>query len=267
MILPKKLNGTGQAILVFFWYNIPMKTDPFLDNSSSKKSWVGAIERGLKSVRPVAFGGFYLLVVLICLICLSLALSCAVGTYQLVISWGHKNLLTQGAGLALGFLAYGTSLLIIVPLMNQILFLPKLVKPFRGNAYSLETMPWFLHNALLYIVRYSFLEFFTPSPFNVLFYKAMGMKVGKGVIINTTNISDACLISLGDYVTIGGSAHLLTHYSAGGYLIVSTLTIGTRSTIGLKATVFGGSSIGSNCTITPHTVILPKSSLPDNTKV
>lgn len=247
-----------------------MRKDPFLEQDSNKKHLFGVLESILRKIRPITFLVFYLFVAAVCSFCLGTALGVGWQVFSFISSLsssGSWQWWFKGLGLALGFISYGYSLIIIVPLVNRALFLPSLVKPFRGNTYSLESMPWFLHNALLYIVRYTFLEFLTPSPFNVLFYKAMGMKIGKGVILNTTNISDACLITLGDYVTIGGSAHLLTHYSASGYLIVSTLKIGDRSTVGLKATVFGNVTIGNNCTITPHCCVLPKTVLPDKTKL
>jgi hypothetical protein len=244
-----------------------MRENPYLETTSNKKSFLGKIESFLRKAKPLSYMMVFLLVALICITCLSLAASFGVWVYHKVILWSLPQPFSMGLSLVLGYLAYGLSLMVINPLVNHVLFLPKLVKPFRGNAYSLETMPWYLHNALIYLVRYTFLELMTPSPLNVWFYRGMGMKIGKGVVINTTNISDACLITLGDYVVIGGSAHLLSHYSAGGYLIVSTLEIGSRTTVGLKATVFGGSTIGKNCTITPHSVVLPKSTIADGTKV
>lgn len=46
----------------------------------------------------------------------------------------------------------------------------------------------------------------------------MGMKLGKGVQINSTNISDPALIQMDDKVTIGGSATIIAHYASGGFL-------------------------------------------------
>jgi hypothetical protein len=165
------------------------------------------------------------------------------------------------------YVCYGVTLIFVVPFFNTILCLKQLVKPFRGNTYSLEAMPWFIHNALIYLVRYTFLDLVTPTPINVLFYRMMGMKIGRGVVINTTNISDACLIELGDFVVVGGSAHLLAHYSQAGFLIVSRLKIGKLTTIGLKSTVFGNVTIGSRCLVKPHAVVLPGTNVPDNGQV
>ena len=91
----------------------------------------------------------------------------------------------------------------------------------------------------------------------------MGMKVGKGVMINSTNISDPCLITLGNYVTIGGSATVFAHYAQKGYLIIAPTTIDDGANIGLKASVMGGVHVGKNVNVLPHACVLPKTVLPD----
>jgi acetyltransferase-like isoleucine patch superfamily enzyme len=87
----------------------------------------------------------------------------------------------------------------------------------------------------------------------------MGMKIGKHSHINTTNISDAALIEIGDKVTIGGSATIFAHYASKGYLIVAPVEIKDGATIGIKATVMGDVEIGKGVRIDPHEVVLPKS--------
>jgi acetyltransferase-like isoleucine patch superfamily enzyme len=144
--------------------------------------------------------------------------------------------------------------------------MPFRLKPFRGGYYSLGAVPWYFHNALTYIVRYTFLEFITPTPMNILFYRMMGMKIGKNVHLNTTNISDPCLIEIGDKVTIGGSAHIIAHYASKGYIIVDHVKIGNGATVGLKATIMGDVEIGETAAIGPHEVILPKSRIPAGRK-
>jgi acetyltransferase-like isoleucine patch superfamily enzyme len=90
----------------------------------------------------------------------------------------------------------------------------------------------------------------------------MGMKVGKGSIINTSHISDPCLIEIGDYVTIGGSATLVAHYGMKGLLIIDKLIIHDKATIGLRASLFGDVIIGKGALIKAHEVIMPKSRIP-----
>jgi len=162
--------------------------------------------------------------------------------------------------LVASYFLYGFILIFIMPLLN--LLMPFRLKPFRGGYYSLETVPWYFHNAFTYIVRYTFLEFVTPTPINMLFYRMMGMKIGKGSHINTTNISDPCIIELGDKVTIGGSVHIIGHYASKGFLIVEKVKIEDGVTIGLKATIMGDVVIGKGAMIGPHEVILPKTRVP-----
>ncbi len=170
------------------------------------------------------------------------------------------QLLSQGVAIGVGFFLFGFSLVLIVPFANFVLR----TKPtaFRGPYYSVDFLRWFVHNSLTYLMRYSFLEFITPTPFNLLFFRLMGMKIGHGTQINSSNISDPALIELGNFVTIGGSATLCAHYGMGGYLILAPVKIGNHVTIGLKASVMGGVEIGDGAKVLPHSAVLPKTKIP-----
>ena len=134
--------------------------------------------------------------------------------------------------IAFGYFLYGFTLIFLAPLIN---FLMRgNLKAWRGPYYSAESFKWFLHNGLTYLVRFTFLEFITPSPVSLLFYRMMGMKIGRGTIINSTWISDPSLIEMGEKVTIGGSVTIVAHYGQGGLLVISPVKIGDGCTIGLK---------------------------------
>ncbi|OFZ17668.1 MAG: hypothetical protein A2Z20_00425 [Bdellovibrionales bacterium RBG_16_40_8] len=168
--------------------------------------------------------------------------------------------LVIGVCIATGYILYGISLVIIVPFINFVIRAkPKI---FRGPYYSVDFLQWYMHNALTYLVRYTFLELITPTPFNLLFFRLMGMKIGDGTQINTSNISDPSLIEMGRNVTIGGSATLCAHYGQEGYLIIAPVKIGDKVTIGLKASVLGGVTIGDSARVMPHSVVLPKTVIP-----
>jgi hypothetical protein len=237
---------------------------------SSKSGPTGLIETILRRFRNISFVILLSPLSLIC--CFCLGLSAAPGIYiyhqmdRISAEWPevfHYPML--GFGLSLGYLAYGLTLIFVVPAVNFLM--PFRVKPFRGPWFSLPTIPWFVHNALTYMVRFTFLEFITPSPLNILFFRMMGMKIGKGVIINTSNISDPCLITLEDFVTVGGSATLFAHYGQRGYLIISNVKVGRGTNIGLKASIMGGCTIGCDVTIKPHSVVLPKTAVADGLTV
>ena len=166
-----------------------------------------------------------------------------------------------GVLLGAGYILFGFSLILIVPAL--VFILRVYPKDWRGPYYSLQTIRWGVYNGLTYVPRYIFLEYLTPTPFNILFYRLMGMKIGRGVQINTTHISDPCLIELGDHVTIGGSATLIAHYGQGGFLVIAKTKIGKGTTIGLRATIMGDVEIGEKVKILPHSVVLPKTKIPD----
>ena len=173
---------------------------------------------------------------------------------------GWVDYLLQGTTYGLAFITAGLSLMATVSVLNFIL--PTRCKPFKGGYYTIHALPWFLHNGLFYLVRYTFLPFATLTPFGVLFLKAMGMKIGRHAFINTEYISDPSLIEIGDDVAVGGSVRLFAHYGGGGNLVISHVKIGNRVTLGAGACVMGDVMIEEGATILPHSVLLPGSRVP-----
>lgn len=162
-----------------------------------------------------------------------------------------------GLGLGICFFVFGFALIVIVPIYN--LIMPTRVHAFKGGYYTLKAVPWFLHNGLFYLVRFTFLPFVTLTPFGVWFLKAMGMKIGRHAFINTEYISDPQNITLGDDVTLGGSVRIFAHYAGHGNLVIAPVTIGHRATIGLATTVMGDVNVGADATVLAHSVLMPGS--------
>lgn len=180
---------------------------------------------------------------------------------ELSSSWSPlAQHLVLAFSLGAGFIFYGFSLLFIAPAVNWALI--NRLEQWRGPYYSLPAIKWYIHNGLTYLMRYTFLEFLTPSPANLLFYRMMGMRIGRGTVINSSMISDPSLISLGKKVTIGGSVTIVGHYGQGGYLVLAPVKIGDGVTIGLKAIIMGGVEIGDGAKVLAGSVVLPKTKIP-----
>lgn len=175
----------------------------------------------------------------------------------------ESHIILQGLSMSfafvLSYVSYSIVLIFLVPFFNWIY--PIKMKPFKGSWISLEAMPWVYHNSLTQLVRYTVLDFYQATPILNLFYRMMGMKIGKNCVINTTNISDPGLITLEDYVTIGGSATIFAHYAQAGYLVIAPTVIKKGATVGLKASIFGDTIIGEKVIVAPHEVVLPKTRL------
>jgi acetyltransferase-like isoleucine patch superfamily enzyme len=162
-----------------------------------------------------------------------------------------------GLALSAAFFVFGFALLLIVPVYNFLL--PTRVKPFKGGYYTIHAVPWALHNALFYLVRYTFLPFVTLTPFGIWFLKSMGMTIGRHAFVNTELISDPSLITLGDDVTLGGSVRVFAHYGGGGNLVIAPVVIEDRATVGIGVTIMGDVRIGRGAVILPHSALLPGS--------
>jgi len=241
----------------------------FLDVNSTKsdrKGVAGLFEGILRKFRTFGFTLMMAPVVVLYVFCMGISLTPGITLLTSVNEWtADTHFILRNACLgfsvAATFFSYGLTLIFVVPAVNKLL--PLKVKPMRASWFSLSVIPWYYHNALTYLVRYTFLDFITPTPLNKLFYQMMGMKVGKGTMINTSNISDPCLIEIGDYVTIGGSASLVAHYGQKGMLVIDKLVIHDKATIGLKASLFGDVVVGKGALVKAHEVVMPKTRIPD----
>lgn len=233
--------------------------------SSQRKGFSGLFESLLRRFKLLITISLMTPIYLIACLVLTSALIPAIYMYHFINDFAaNSGSFVQTAALAFSLAAsyftYGVSIIFAVPAANFLL--QARIKPWRGPYHSIESIKWFMHNGLTYLVRFSFLEFITPSPLSLLFYRMMGMKIGEGSVINTTWISDPSLIQLGKKVTLGGSVTIVGHYGQGGLLIIAPVQIGDNCTIGLKCSIMGGVTIGENAKLLPHSVVLPKTVIP-----
>ena len=165
--------------------------------------------------------------------------------------------LVRGFALALCGFIFGHCLLAVLVIYNRIL--PTRLHAYKGGYYTLEAVPWFLHNGLFYLARFTFLPFVTLTPYGVWFLKAMGMKIGRHAFINTEFISDPAFITIGDDAVVGGSVRIFAHYGGGGNLVIAPVVVGHRATLGVASCIMGDVIVGDDAVILPHSVVLPGS--------
>lgn len=242
--------------------NAKVDIDP---QGSAHKGFAGIFESVLRKFKGFMHIAMLLPIYALGSLCIGLALVPGISFFTSVNTWTEAwsrpfHYAALGFALGTGYFLYGFSLLFILPALN--FALRAQLKPWRGTYYSLDTVKWYIHNSLTYLMRYTFLEFLTPTPFNLLFYKMMGMKIGRGTQINSTAISDPSLIELGEKVTIGGSATICAHYGMAGFLIIAPVKIGDGAVIGLRAIIMGGVEIGAGAKLLPNSVVLPKTCIP-----
>ena len=234
----------------------------FVEDQSKNPPPKHVFDRLLRRFGRASYFVVVLLLYVVASTAIGLAIAPALWCFHYLAGWcaalpGPLYWLGIATSGALCFFVAGLALLVVIPVYNWVL--PTRIQPFKGGYYTIYAVPWFLHNGLFYLVRFTFLPFVTLTPFGTWFLKAMGMKIGRHAFINTEYISDPQLITLGDDAALGGSVRIFAHHGGGGNLVIAPVEIGARATIGLGATVMGDVIVGDGATVLPNSVLLPGS--------
>jgi len=158
-----------------------------------------------------------------------------------------------------GYFLSGMMLMMLVSLV-RVTFRLKLQEG-EFNVGSSEIFKWVFVNAFFMVVKVVFLDLILLTPYCALFYRLMGAKIGRNVLINSKNVGDLSLLEIGDNSAIGGSATIIAHSFEKGRLKLKKVKIGTNVIIGLNSVIFPGVEIGDNAMVAAG-VIVPK-----NTKI
>jgi hypothetical protein len=167
----------------------------------------------------------------------------------------------MGLSLGLAYLIFGFSLIAVAVIITRIL--PKM-KPGEYKFASAQGAQWFFTGALSFLVSKFFLDFLLLTGVNVIYFRLMGAKIGKNCQINTKNISDFHLITIGDNSMIGGQSTILGHVGERGKLKLRPVNIGSRVTVGLGAIIFPGVEIGDRAVVGAGSLVLKDEKIPPN---
>ncbi len=118
-----------------------------------------------------------------------------------------------------------------------------------------DAVMWVFASALTAVVSKTFMAFMVATPLASLFYRMMGARVGRNVLINSGFCSDLSLLEIGDDSVIGGHATVIAHSVEKGRLILRKVKIGKRVTIGLNSVILPGVQIGDGAIIAAGAVV------------
>jgi len=169
------------------------------------------------------------------------------------------KILVLSFSLAFGYFLFGIALIFLC-VFTKNLFGFK-IAPGLYTIHSMECLKWMGYNSLILLANNAFLDVLRLSPFQTLFYRLMGAKVGEEVNVNTAGLADLSMLEIGNNVLIGGGVALICHASERGFIRLAPTKIGNNVSIGL------GSVIMPDCEIGDGTSISPCSFLPKGTKI
>ena len=109
------------------------------------------------------------------------------------------------------------------------------------------------------------LEHLCGTPFLPLVLRLFGVKTGKGIFMDATDITEFDCVTIGDYAVINSGACLQTHLYEDRLMKVGRIKVGNDVTIGAGSTVLYGTQIGDGAIIGPLTLIMKGEDLPTRT--
>lgn len=173
--------------------------------------------------------------------------------FQPVGIWAQAAVLSFGFGF--GFFLFGICLVLETVILRFLLGLR--LKEGEFPFFSLQAVKWAFVNALILVVKITFMDYMKLTPLLPFYYRLMGAKMGRGVQINSNYLADVSLMEIGDESLIGGDAVLIGHIAEGGVLKLKKTTVGRKVTIGLESLIMPGCRIGDGALIAARSV-LPK---------
>lgn len=124
---------------------------------------------------------------------------------------------------------------------------------------------WAFVGSLVGLAKLLFLGHIKGMPMLNLFYRAMGARIGKNVLINTANIYDFDVLTFGDHSFIGGDAVVIGHVGERGVLKIRPVRIGAKCTVGQSSVVFPGAVMGDGSVLGALSLLPKGKELPPNT--
>lgn len=158
------------------------------------------------------------------------------------VFWERGSLPLLALAFGLGYLIFGLAYLVLVVIVRHAMW-------FRGREgdypfVSSYAIRWAFLGSLVGLAKILILQHLKGMPILNAFYRAMGARIGRGVVINSCNLFDFDLIEIGNGAFVGGDAVIIGHAGEGSVLKIRPVRIGARCTVGQSAIVFPGAVMG-----------------------
>jgi len=155
--------------------------------------------------------------------------------------WRQGAPLLLAFALGIGYLIFGLAYLVLVIVMRHLIRFRS-----REGDYpfiSSYAIRWAFLGSLVGLAKILILDHIKGMPVLNAFFRMMGARIGRNVLINTSNIFDFDLIDIGDDAFIGGDAVIIGHVGERGLLRIRPVRIGARCTVGQSSVVFPGATM------------------------
>ena len=110
------------------------------------------------------------------------------------------------------------------------------------------------------------LEHLKGTPMLPWALRCLGAKIGKGVWLNTTDLTEFDCVEIGDHAELNAFSGPQTHLFEDRIMRIGRVKIGEGSTLGVRTTVLYDASVGAHCRLGPLTLVAKGEHLPEGTR-
>jgi non-ribosomal peptide synthetase-like protein len=176
----------------------------------------------------------------------------------------HWVMKTAGA-LALAGCLYGVGSFLLVVALKW-----ALVGRYRPRAAPMWTPFVWISEAVtnLYesLAAPNFLDVLRGTPMLPWALRLLGVRIGKGVFMNTTDVTEFDCVRIGDEAELNAWCGPQTHLFEDRVMKIGLVDIGARVTVGTRSTILYDTRVGDNARLGPLTLVAKGEHLPEGTR-
>ena len=141
----------------------------------------------------------------------------------------------------MGYLVFGVTFLLLIVVLKHATFFR--ARPGDYPFVSLYVLRWAMIGSFVGLAKVVILRHLLGMPLLNQFYRLMGARIGRDVVINSCNMFDFDLLDIGDGTLLGGDCVVIAT-SARRHARLRPVTIGRGCTVGQSSVVFPARSGG-----------------------
>jgi non-ribosomal peptide synthetase-like protein len=157
------------------------------------------------------------------------------------VFWIRGSLPLLALAFGVAYLIFGLTYLVLVLIVKWLVL--GRIREGEHPFVSPYAIRWAFVGSLVNLAKILILQYLLGMPILNTFFRLMGMRIGRNVVINTCNLFDYDLIEIGDDSFLGGDAVVIGHAGEGGRLKLRPVRIGKGCTVGQSSVVFPGATM------------------------
>ncbi len=112
----------------------------------------------------------------------------------------------------------------------------------------------------------NFMRYLRGTPWLPIAFNLLGCRIGKGVYLDTTDLTEFDCVSIGDYCELNALVCPQTHLFEDRIMKIDHVNIGKRVCIGARSTILYSAFVADNVKLGPLTLVMKGESIPANTR-